>query len=124
MITKRPGAPGKVRVTFAMPATLWADCIHVVGDFNGWDQQATPLRLTDAGWMATVELDAGATYAYRYLVNGSEWHNDWQADGYRTNDYGGDNSLVITPDFDHPPVEDPERVISFTPPRLRLVPTG
>jgi len=87
MITKRPGAPGKVRVTFAMPATLWADCIHVVGDFNGWDQQATPLRLTDAGWMATVELDAGATYAYRYLVNGSEWHNDWQADGYRTNDH-------------------------------------
>lgn len=126
MITKRPGPAGTVRVTFALPATIWADMIHVVGDFNGWDERATPLRLTDSGWMATVELEPGRDYQYRYLLDGSEWHNDWQADRYEPNAYGGDNSVVSTPSFD-PPAPTPDqsdRLLSFTAPRLRLVPTG
>lgn len=125
MITKRPGRDGKVRVTFAMPATIWADTIYVVGDFNGWDQRATPLRLTDSGWLVTLELDAGKAYQYRYLIDGCEWHNDWQADGYEPNAYGGDNSVVIAPNFGEPEPtrESAERLISFAP-RLRLVPTG
>jgi 1,4-alpha-glucan branching enzyme len=123
MITKRPGPDGKVRVTFAMPAAVWADTIYVVGDFNGWDERATPLRQTERGWMATLELEPGKAYQYRYLFDGSEWHNDWQADCYEPNAHGGDNSVVLTPDFggtDH----QAERVLSFTAPRLRLVPTG
>lgn len=124
MITKLPCGCGKVKVTFAMPSALWADSIYVVGDFNGWDERATPLRQTESGWMVSVELEAGRAYEYRYLVNGVDWHNDWQADGYARNAYGGDNSLVITPAFDDPPAGQRERVLCFTPPRLRLVPTG
>ncbi|NTU83472.1 MAG: glycoside hydrolase family 13 [Chloroflexales bacterium] len=127
MITKRPGSDGTVRVTFAMPAAIWADTIHVVGDFNGWDERATPLRQTETGWMVTLELEAGRSYQYRYLLNGNEWHNDWNADRYEPNAYGGDNSVVITPDFAAQELmagATAERVISFTAPRLRLVPTG
>jgi 1,4-alpha-glucan branching enzyme len=127
MITKRPGLDGSVRVTFAMPAAIWADSINVVGDFNGWDERATPLRQTESGWMVTLELEAGRAYQYRYLLNGNEWHNDWNADCYEPNAYGGDNSVVITPDFAAQEVAvgaTTERVISFTAPRLRLVPTG
>ena len=125
MITKRSCRSGKVRVTFAMPAAIWADSIHVVGDFNGWDERATPLRQSESGWMVTVELDAGRAYQYRYLLNGSEWHNDWQADAYAPNQYGGDNSVVITPTFSADAPESPaERVLAFSPPRLWLVPTG
>lgn len=123
MITKLPCRCGKVKVTFAMPAALWADSIYVVGDFNGWDERATPLRQTESGWMVSLELESGRAYQYRYLLNGTEWHNDWQADGYEPNRFGGDNSVVITPEFD---LEDPdeERVIPFAAPRLYLVPTG
>lgn len=127
MITKRPGPGGKVRVTFAMPASIWADSIHVVGDFNSWDERATPLRLTDGGWMVTLELPAGQAYQYRFLLDGSEWHNDWTADGYEPNAYGGDNSVVRTPDFGAPdpaPTPPTDNLLSFTAPRLRLVPTG
>ncbi|MFV9507223.1 MAG: isoamylase early set domain-containing protein [Oscillochloridaceae bacterium umkhey_bin13] len=127
MITKRPGRVGMVRVTFAIPAAIWADSIHVVGDFNGWDERATPLRQAETGWMATLELDAGQSFQYRYLFNGTDWHNDWQADGYAPNAFGGDNSVLITPVFDDPPArsEPPgEHVLSFTPPRLRLISTG
>ncbi len=124
MITKRPGPGGTVRVTFALPATIWADMIHVVGDFNGWDERATPMRLTESGWMVTVELEPGRDYQYRYLIDGSEWHNDWHADRYEPNAYGGDNSVVSTPTFDVPAPERGEKVLSFSAPRLRLVPTG
>jgi 1,4-alpha-glucan branching enzyme len=102
MVTKAPGRGGKVRVTFSVPAHLWADSIHLVGDFNGWDKRATPLRLTEAGWKISIELEAGKSYQYRYLIDGREWHNDWQADAYATNQFGGDNSVVIAPFFAEP----------------------
>lgn len=128
MITKRPGRLGKVRVTFALPAAIWADTIYVVGDFNNWERRATPMRLSDAGWMATLELEPGRTYQYRYLLNDEEWHNDWNADGYEPNAYGGDNSLVITPEFEEERAlgerSAPERVITLSPARLRLVPAS
>lgn len=125
MITKLPCRGGKVKVVFALPAALWADTIHVVGDFNDWDERATPLRQTESGWLVTLELDAGKAYQYRYLFNGSEWHNDWQADAYEPNQFGGDNSVVITPAFEAAaPDEDEERLLAFPPSRLRLVPTG
>jgi 1,4-alpha-glucan branching enzyme len=95
MIVKEPGRQGKVRVTFSMPAGIWADTIHLVGDFNGWDATSTPLRLNDLGWSVALELDPGYSYQYRYLINGSEWYNDWRADRYEPNELGGDNSVVI-----------------------------
>jgi hypothetical protein len=41
-----------------------------------------------------IELPAGRTYQYRYLVDGDRWENDWQADAYAPNDYGGDDSVI------------------------------
>lgn len=96
MITKQAVNQDKVRVTFSMPASIWADTIHLVGDFNQWSKTSTPLILDDNGWHASVELEAGRTYQYRYLVNNEEWHNDWRADHYAPNEFGGDNSVVDT----------------------------
>ncbi|MGQ9925696.1 MAG: isoamylase early set domain-containing protein [Chloroflexaceae bacterium] len=125
MITKRLGRDGKVLVTFAIPAAIWADTISVVGDFNNWDKLATPLRQTETGWIATVELEAGRAYEYRYLFDGAEWHNDWQADAYVSNHFGGDNSVVVTPEFAPPEPDYPEeRVIPFNRGRLRQASTG
>jgi 1,4-alpha-glucan branching enzyme len=95
MIVKEPGHTGKVRVTFSMPAGIWADSIHLVGDFNGWNPTATPLRLNDYNWSVSLDLDNGHAYQYRYLVNGTDWYNDWRADDYRPNELGGDNSVVV-----------------------------
>jgi 1,4-alpha-glucan branching enzyme len=127
MVTKLPGRAGTVRVTFALPATIWADTVHVVGDFNGWNERATPLRLTETAWMTTLELEAGREYQYRYLLNGNEWHNDWHADRYVPNAYGGDNSVVITPCFTDAETEIgglAERVIAFAPAPRRQAPAS
>ena len=41
----------------------------------------------------TVSLNAGRAYRFRYLL-GQRWDNDWAADAYQPNDFGGDDSVV------------------------------
>lgn len=99
MLRKEPsGNASTVLVTFEFPAAFWAREVHLVGDFNGWDEEATPLKLNKGGgvWRARLELKKGREYQFRYLVNRAEWHNDWHADRYVPNLYGSDNSVVVT----------------------------
>ena len=85
------------KVTFYTPAEIEAENVTLVGDFNDWDEQATPMEaLKDGRFKVTLNLDADAEYQFRYLINGSEWHNDWEADQYEPNPFSGDNSVVIT----------------------------
>lgn len=99
MITKTPSQdPNKVMVRFELPSVIWADHIHLVGDFNGWDLTSHPLardRSAD-NWYIVLELERGHEYQFRYLANGTDWHNDWKADKYVPNPYGGMNSVVVT----------------------------
>jgi 1,4-alpha-glucan branching enzyme len=98
MIIKNPSPnPNKVLVTFQLPATIWAETVHLVGDFNDWSRHATPLRRMDSGvWEIVMELDVERTYQFRYLVDGNHWQNDWNADRYVSNPFGGDNSVIDT----------------------------
>jgi hypothetical protein len=85
-----------VRVTFELPSCIWADRIHVTGDFNEWSRTSTPMRQgRDGVWRATLELPPGRRYQFRYLIDG-QWQTDWHADGSVTNAYGSDNSLLDT----------------------------
>ena len=99
MIRKAPSnRPGKVLVTFEFPAEIWAESVHLVGDFNDWNETSLPLIQSrqDERWRITLELDADREYQFRYLVNGADWHNDWHADKYVSNLHGADNSVVVT----------------------------
>ncbi len=97
MLKKQNGRGKVVKVTFSLPESIQAENVYLVGDFNEWDEQATPLkRGKDGTFSTTVSLEKGNEYQFRYLVNGSEWHNDWEADSYVQNSFGGDNSVVAT----------------------------
>ena len=58
---------------------VWAGSavsVHVVGDFNGWDDTQTPLVLESNGvWSADVAA-ASAGQQYKYVMNGSVWRRD------------------------------------------------
>ena len=83
------------RVTFTAPKIENAESVHLVGDFNDWDKSATPLqKRKDGRFSATVSLDAGREYRFKYLVGHDQWINDEDADRYVSNDYGGDDSIV------------------------------
>jgi 1,4-alpha-glucan branching enzyme len=80
-----------------MPGDVEGETVFLVGDFNEWNEAATPMkREADGSFTVTLELDKDREYQFRYLVNGTEWHNDWEADKYQPNPYSGDNSIVVT----------------------------
>jgi len=84
----------KVSVTFEMPGEIGAETLALVGDFNAWDQAATPMkRRKDGVWAKTLRLEPG-TYRFRFLADGANWHNAWDADRYEPSGLGGDNSVV------------------------------
>lgn len=95
MLTKRATGNGKVEVTFIMPTLQHVTQLYLVGDFNDWSIASHPLTLSaDGSWGVTVPIPAGRTYQFRYFDNNGHWHNDWQADAYSSNQFGGDNSVL------------------------------
>jgi 1,4-alpha-glucan branching enzyme len=97
MITKRQSqAAGKTLVTFELPASLWAESVHLVGEFNSWNRTSHPFRQDrDGAWRIELEVLQGAEVRFRYLVDGRDWQNDSGADRHTPNPYGGVDSVVI-----------------------------
>jgi 1,4-alpha-glucan branching enzyme len=92
---KQPGRNGSCKVTFELPAEVGASEAYVCGEFNDWSRTATPLkRRKDGSFATTVTLEAGRHYRFRYLLSGNQWENDWDADDYLPNAFGGDDSVV------------------------------
>lgn len=89
----------KCKVTFRFPskAAKNAKTVNIVGEFNGWSVDATPMkRLKNGAYVATLDLDPGREYQYRYLIDKVEWENDWQADKYIPSFFGGcENSVIV-----------------------------
>ena len=85
----------KCRVTFKYPNEEQAESAVVAGDFNNWSLEANPMkRLKDGSFSTTISLEAGRSYAYRYVLDGNVWVNDPEPDGFVANEYGEENSLV------------------------------
>ena len=85
----------RCRVWFYLPAEVDAEKVHLVGDFNDWDEQATPMKQKkDGTFFTALTLDTEQDYQFKYLLDGERWENDWQADDYITNELGVENSVV------------------------------
>ena len=87
------------KVKFIAPPELAKDAkkIYLAGDFNNWDFHETQLKRQKDGTYSTIlELEAGAEYEYRYVVDGERWENDHAADKYVPSKIGNvDNSVVV-----------------------------
>jgi len=65
----------------------------LVGSFNGWDPNRTPLRNEGGGvWRVLLPLNSGR-YEYRYVVDG-QWQEDPAAKEFVPNPFGGHNSVL------------------------------
>lgn len=106
MLTKTWNADeNRYAVTFDLPDGLDIEGASVVGEFNDWDPAAHPMSRDDDGrWTATLALDPGMKYRFRYQLDGEEWENDWSADDYVPNEYGGADSVLEVP---APPARPP-----------------
>jgi 1,4-alpha-glucan branching enzyme len=94
-VIKSRGATGKATVTFTLDPGVGAQRAAVCGEWNDWSADAGVMRRdAEGGFSLTADLEAGRTYRFRYLLDGERWDNDWAADAYVPNSFGGDDSVV------------------------------
>ena len=83
------------RITFKFASESEAKTAAVVGEFNDWDtSKHTMKRLKNGSFSATVSVEAGREYRFRYFVDGKKWENEKDADKYIPNEFGTEDSVV------------------------------
>ncbi|MEM9340814.1 MAG: isoamylase early set domain-containing protein [Bacteroidota bacterium] len=99
MIKKQPLKSKSVcKVTFGLTKKEIgrADKVYLVGEFNNWNESTTELtKLKSGDFKLVLPLESGKAYQFRYLVNGTDWVNDSQADRYVNNGVSNDTNGVI-----------------------------
>ncbi len=83
-----------VRFDLMLPGT--ARDVALVGDFNGWDENATPMvhRAEDGAWSARVPLPPGR-HVYAFVIDGKQWLVDPLAPQVPDEGYGPANAFVV-----------------------------
>ena len=71
-----------------------ATSVSVAGEFNNWDASANPMEKDDSNWKIKLDLDPGK-YAYKFVVNGTDWMIDPNNPETVDDGYGGQNSLLV-----------------------------
>jgi hypothetical protein len=67
--------------------------VSLIGEFNNWSPETTPMILTGSGmWTVTVALPPG-TYSYKFLVDRKQKLPDPAATGSEPDGFGGTNSV-------------------------------
>ncbi len=65
---------GKVRVTFAVPATEGCGSLYLVGKLGEWDESVYCMECAEDGtWSLTLELEPGYEYQYRFRMLDGTW---------------------------------------------------
>ena len=85
------------KATFTLPveATPEAKTVALVGEFNNWDlDSAVKMKKAKGTFKATVELETGKEYQFRYIADKQNWFNDAEADKYVATPFGVENCVV------------------------------
>jgi len=81
-----------VRLAY-VPTNPSVEKVTVVGSFNNWNPETTPLHRQDGVW-STVLVLAPGTYEYMFFENGERWVTDPLAIQTRDDGFGGSNAVL------------------------------
>jgi 1,4-alpha-glucan branching enzyme len=84
----------KCRVTFKLPVEINSETVQLYGEFNNWVGQEMT-RPKKGGFSLSMTLEAGRNYQFRYLLDGSRWINDNEADRFVPNPFGSEDSVLV-----------------------------
>ncbi|MGD9930967.1 MAG: isoamylase early set domain-containing protein [Mangrovibacterium sp.] len=89
---------GTCKVTFKLKEDIGnVERVQIPGEFNNWDLNCEPMKkLKSGGFSQTLNLETGKSYQFRYLINGSVWENEPEADQFVPNGIspGEENSVI------------------------------
>ena len=89
-----------VQATMAADFQLFSDrkleTVALAGTFNGWDKRANPMKVLSDGktWVVTLNLRPGK-YAYKFVLNDSEWITDPKSKRNEDDGGGHTNSILL-----------------------------
>jgi 1,4-alpha-glucan branching enzyme len=86
------------KVTFVVNKDIAASAskVNLTGDFNNWDIESIEMKKSKSGeFTATIELEKGKEYQFKYVVDGKVWINESEADKFVPNGFQSENSVVI-----------------------------
>ncbi|WP_051529330.1 isoamylase early set domain-containing protein [Meiothermus cerbereus] len=120
MVELQPIDERRWRAIFVLPKGITAHKAAVVGDFldESWHPDGVHMVCgSDGCWRASLELEAGQSYQFRYLVDECCWYNDDGCPLVR-NPFGSFNNLLVVPEQEGMPLPLLERSIErMTPPQ-------
>ena len=84
------------KVTFEVSAEAvnGGKSVSLLGDFNEWNPTALK-KQKDGNFKASMELEKGKEFAFRYLVDNDVWINDEAADKYVASGVSYDENSVV-----------------------------
>ncbi len=94
-VARVAGEPMRIPVQFTL-RDVRASQVVLVGDFNYWSTDATPLErgAVDGTWSVTLPVTPGR-HVYAFLIDGTTWMTDPRAQTARDLDFGRENSVLI-----------------------------
>jgi hypothetical protein len=85
----------EVRLVQFVISAPGASRVAVVGDFNDWDAEATPMKSRGEGaWTAAIPLAPGR-HVYAFVVDGDRWLPDPSAPLAPEDGFGTQNSVIV-----------------------------
>ncbi|MGB4840332.1 MAG: helix-hairpin-helix domain-containing protein [Saprospiraceae bacterium] len=118
-IVKNYQSKGTCKVTFSYPANanVGVKTIQVLGEFNDWNADLAPkMKKSKDEYNTVLELEAGKTYQFRYLLDGAKWDNDFAADSYVQSPFMGiSNSVIVLDELTQKPSATPKKQAVVTP---------
>ncbi|MGE4538937.1 isoamylase early set domain-containing protein [Desulfovibrio sp. JY] len=87
------------KVTFVLAKEQAKDAgnVGLVGEFNDWEIDATPMRRQkDGSFSVTLDLPTGREYQFRYLIDGEIWISDPESDKHAFSPFGDCENSVVT----------------------------
>ena len=86
----------KVKFSVSGEPFATASSVSLSGDFNDWSVDQLPLkRARDGSWSVSVDLENNREYQFRYVVDGSHWTNEPEADRFAFNGIDAENSVLV-----------------------------
>ncbi len=100
MLKKQYLKNNSCKVTFVLPKEVFhadgANTVKVLGEFNNWNwDEGLTMKDGKEAFEASISLESGKSYQFRYVVEGQGWLNDPAADRYVPSPFPGiDNSVI------------------------------